>query len=1066
MASDTRIASPGTSWSATPYAGRMRVGILGPLEVTADGRSVEIGGARLRVLLVRLAMAAPKVVTVEELADALWPEDKPADEVSSVRTLVSRLRRTLPDPAILASAPGGYRLDVPADAVDAHRFGQLARTARRELSSGNAVAAVQQLRAALGLWRGPALADAARLSFAVGYVAGLDEAKLAAIEDRADAELATGHHSHLVTELSELAAQHPLRERLQSLLLLALCAEGRHAEALKRYEDVRCRLADELGADPGPELREVHQTILRGAPAAEQPRGGNLRVALTSLVGRDVEVDQVRALLTEHRLVTLVGPGGAGKTRLATTVAGRVAVPGGVWLVELAAVTDPADVPLAVLGALGLRDARKMDQRPKPQDAMSRLVEALRRGEVLIVLDNCEHLVDAAARLADDLLGRCPGLRVLATSREPLGVFGETLCPVRPLEVPEAGASATEAVATAAVRLLAERAAAVRPGFAVTDENVAAVVEICRRLDGLPLAIELAAARLRSLTAEQLAERLDDRFRVLTGGSRTALPRHQTLRAVVAWSWDLLAEPERQFAERLAVFPGGITLAAAERVGDPATALVLLAALVDKSLLQIADGPGLRYRMLETIREFALERLADRGEIAEAKAAHAAYFLDLAEQAEPHFRSSDQIAWTATMNAERDNVVAALHFAAGVGDADTAVRIAGAMCMFWTLQGRRAECVAWLRIALDVPGESPLDARTAVTATYLLNKTMSGGFMRLPDVVEPFMAVVADANKFPDHPFLALLEPLLALFNDDMESGLAAVDKRLDHPDPWTRATLWMIRANLLENEGDLAGLRRDMPFAADGFRALGERFGLAQSLSSLADAHLMFGETDEAVAALEEAIGLLRELDADDNADHERSSLAIAHIYQGHVEQGKAELLELTRSRNESTHSLMFAWMPLGDLARHEGDLGEAGRLYDLAETASANTPFNSPQFNSLIKAAKAKLSLAHNDLTTAAALITEAVEHALEASDMPVLSRAAIATAVLWLRRGEPAEAAKTLGAAEQLRGAPDADNPDIVRLVRQLRSELGDAGYDAAHAQGVGLDRADAIDQVRRM
>ncbi|MFE2758074.1 BTAD domain-containing putative transcriptional regulator, partial [Actinosynnema sp. NPDC059335] len=452
----------------------MRVGVLGPLEVVADGAAVEVGGARVRALLVRLAVAAGRVVTTEELADALWPDDKPADEVAAVRSLVSRLRRALPAD-VLRSAHGGYRLDVPADAVDALRFDRLAREAKAALAAGDPTTAGDRAEEALALWRGPALADAAGAPFAVGYVAGLDETRLALLEDAAAADLARGRAGHLVAELTDLATRHPLRERLQALLLRALVATGRAAEALAAYEDIRRRFADELGADPGPELRETHREILRAEPA-DQPRAGALRTPLTRLIGRSADVDRVVGQLAAHRLVTLVGPGGAGKTRLATTVAARV--PGGAWLVELAAVTDPDDVAPAVLGALGLRDQRAVDRSVSHVDPMTRLVDALSRTEAVIVLDNCEHLVEAAARFADELLGRCRRLRVLATSREPLGVYGEVVSPVPPLD------------GDAAVRLLAERAAAVQPGFAVTPVNADAVAEVCRRLDGLPLAIE------------------------------------------------------------------------------------------------------------------------------------------------------------------------------------------------------------------------------------------------------------------------------------------------------------------------------------------------------------------------------------------------------------------------------------------------------------------------------------------------------------------------------------------------------------------------------------------------
>jgi predicted ATPase/DNA-binding SARP family transcriptional activator len=1043
----------------------MHVAILGPLEVTADSQPIEIGGARLRVLLVRLAMGVGRVVTVEQLADALWPEDKPADQISAVRSLVSRLRRALPEPSVLRSTPGGYSLDLPLDAVDAHRFDRLAREARRELAKGNPVAAVQQLRAALGLWRGPALADAARASFAVGYIAGLDEARLAATEDRTEAELASGHHDHLVSELSELAARHPLRERLQGLLLRTLCAEGRQAEALAGYEEVRRRLADDLGTDPGPELQQVHLAILQSEP--EQPRGGNLRTPLSSFVGRAAELERVGELLVGSRLVTLVGPGGAGKTRLATTVGASITAPGGVWLVELAPVTDPADVHAAALGAFGLREARTVESR-SARDTMSRLVEALPRAETVIVLDNCEHLIDAAARLAEELLGRCPQLRVLATSREPLGVPGETLCPVPPLEVPEPGCSVAQAMANPAVTLLAQRAAAVRPGFVVDDENVAAVVEICRRLDGLPLAIELAAALLRSLTAPQLAERLDDRFRLLTGGNRTALPRHQTLRAVVAWSWSLLSEDERRFAERLAVFPAGIALAAAERMcAQSETALPLLTALVDKSLLQIADGPGLRYRMLETIREFALERLADSGNIVEARATHAAYFVNLAETAEPHLRGREQLVWTAILTAERDNLVAALHFAAGIGDADTAIRLAAALSTFWTTQGSRTESVAWLRLALDTPGESPVEARTTVEAVFLINKALAGGFAQLQEIVEPFQPVVATAERFPNHPLLAMLEPLLALFTDDTKLGLASINRRLSHPDPWTRAALWMLRAEMQENKGDMTAMRRDMPVAVAGFREVGERFGLSQALTSLADAHLVFGDSDAAIEALREAIQLVRELDPEDDASHERMSLAVARLQKGDVAWAHAEMHALTQpgSRELSPHNLSFALLSLGDIARYEKDLAEAARLYEEATTALHSAPFVAPQFQALVLTSKAMLALDQADAATADEQLTAAANYASEASDMPVLGRVGVGVTALRRYRGDTVGAAETLGATEQLRGAPDGRHPDVMRLTQQLRAELGDAEYDAAYAKGLGLNRPAAIGQVRR-
>lgn len=1023
----------------------MRVGVLGPLEVVADGTTVEVGGARVRALLVRLAVAAGRVVTTEELADALWPDDKPADEVAAVRSLVSRLRRALPAD-VLRSAPGGYRLDVPADAVDALRFDRLAREAKEALAAGDPTTAGERAEVALALWRGPALVDAAGAPFAVGYVAGLDETRLALLEDAAAADLALGRAGHLVAELTDLAARHPLRERLQALLLRALVATGRSAEALAAYEDIRRRFADELGADPGPELRETHREILRAEPA-DQPRAGNLRTPLTGLIGRSADVERVVGQLAAHRLVTLVGPGGAGKTRLATTVAARL--PGSAWFVELAAVTDPDDVAPAVLGALGLRDQRAVDRPMAHTDPMTRLVDTLSRADAVIVLDNCEHLVEAAARFADELLGRCRRLRVLATSREPLGVYGEVVSPVPPLD------------GDAAVRLLAERAAAVRPGFAVTPENADAVAEVCRRLDGLPLAIELAAARLRTLTVAQLAARLDDRFRLLTGGSRTAMPRHQTLRAVVAWSWDLLSEPERDFAERLAVFPAGFDLEAAERLaGDGA--FDLLAALVDKSLVQVVDGG--RYRMLETIREFCLERLAEGGRVAAARAEHAAHFRDLAETAEPHLRGKDQLTWITRLEAERDNLVAALHFAADRGDADTAVRLAAAMSMFWTMRGNRAESVPWLRLALSVPGDAPTTARQVVSAFLLVNNTVTGGLGSLDEHIARLAALAAESTG--EHPVLVLLEPMLGLFLDDPERALAAVDRRLDAPDPWTRAVLWMVRGAVRENQGDLLGARDDMTTAIAGLREVGDRFALAQALTGVADAHLAFGEPEQALAALEESVRLIAELDPDDDTAHERILMALARMQLGDFDRARAGCLALTRSSPHpwSARGVAFARLVLGDLARYEGDLVDAERQYEAATESIVDDPVSAPRFRARVLASRAHLAVERGEPEAAVEELREAVDLAMAAKDMPVLARIAVAEAAWHAHCGKPSDAAKVLGAAEQLRGAPEARDPEVARLSALLRADVGDAAYDLAYASGVALDRADALALVR--
>nr|WP_239067195.1 BTAD domain-containing putative transcriptional regulator [Actinomadura bangladeshensis] len=1003
--------------------------VLGPLVVTDQGRDIVVGGARLRALLIRLALEPGRTVGAEALVQALWPEGGPG--VHALQALVSRLRRCLPD-GRLRSVPGGYVLDV--ESVDAPEFERLAGEGKRALRDGDAPGAAALLREALELWRGDALVDAAGVAFADAAAVRLAELRISAVEDRVAAELAAGADpARLVAELEELAALHPLRERPRALLVEALHKAGRSAEALAAFEQFRGVLADELGADPGKELQDAYLTVLRAAPR-ERARG-NLRVPPTSFVGRESERAWVARALWDGRLVTLVGPGGAGKTRLATKVGADLAgrFPGGVWLVELAAVHDPADVPGAVAGVLGLRDGTH------------RLVEALSADETLIVLDNCEHVVDAAAGLADELLGACPSLRVLATSRERLGVDGEALCPVPPLE------------AASSAELFAERAAAVRPGFAA---DARAVEEICRRLDGLPLAIELAAARLRSMSLEQLAARLDDRFRLLTGGSRTALPRHRTLRAVVAWSWDLLDEPERRFAERLSVFPGTITPETAAKVTGARDALELLDSLVDRSLLQGVDGPEPRFRMLETIREYGLERLAAEAEIGKTRDAHVRCFLDLAERAEPHLRRPEQLTWIRLLTAERDNLLAALQHAVDEGDAEAAVRMGAALATFWMIQGDHAEAARRLRLALAVPRRGPVPGEAAALGGYVFNTVMSGGDAR----DDPLISEYAPA----DHPLAALIEPAAALLNDDPAGGVAAIDRRLPEDDPWTRAALHLMRAMLNGNQGEMGQVHADIAVAERGFREAGERAGLALALTFAAGAQTVDGRFDEAKEALEESIGLLRELDQDGDTSMQRVMLAVARAHSGDVRTAREELAAMV-APGAATPSryVVHVRIALGDLARHAGDAGEAAEHYAAAGRDLDRVP-SYPQFGSLLEAAHGQMAIGRDDPATARRHLRRAIALAVDAPDMPIAAVAGYGVARLRAA-ADPGAAAEALGAASVLRGAPDAFNPDVAGLTRRLRRDLGERAYRDAYDRGRRLDVTGALalldDQLRR-
>jgi predicted ATPase/DNA-binding SARP family transcriptional activator len=1061
----------------------MRVGILGPLTVDGDDGPVDVGGARLRALLIRLAIDVGRTVDSERLAAALWGDRPPADQANALQSLVSRLRRVLPERDVIVSVPTGYRLALPASHVDVTTFEQLARDGRNALDATDAEAAAKLLRRALDLWRGDALADVADAPFAMVAATRLEEIRLAALEDRIEADLALGRHQNVVSELEALAAEHPLRERMRGLQMRALYAAGRQAAALSAYDETRRQLADQLGVDPSPALQQVHLAVLRADPDLHaiptQPAArSNLRTALTSFVGRENDLARIGELLERSRLVTLVGPGGAGKTRLANEAASALmqrpangpVFDDGVWLVELAPVTDPADIAQAVLGSLTLREKRLLDNRTPatPHDAMSRLVDAFSTGSALLLLDNCEHLIEGAAQLADHLLSRCPDLRVLATSREPLGIFGEALCPVTSLGLPVPHATAEEALTYPAVQLLVDRGSAVDPDFLLDADTVEAVIEICRRLDGLPLAIELAAARLRSMTVRQVADRLGDRFRLLTGGSRTAVARHQTLRAVVAWSWDLLTVEERHLAERVAVFAGGATQRSAEDVcaGSDLPAdevLDLLTALADKSLVQIVDGLDIRYRMLETIREYGVERLADRDEITRIRAAHAAHFLALAETAEPFLRGAQQIDWIDRLSAERDNLHAALRFAADVGDADTALRLAAALSWYWTLQGSHAEASAWLGLALSVPGPANPQARAVVLVIHGISAFAAG---HSEMTMEKARRLVEDELSYVDelggHPMLAMIGPGAAMLGEDTAGALTAIERNLAHPDPWARAVLVFMRAAIAENDGDVDTLRRDSQDSYERFAQIGDRWGMAITLSGLGGVLMMDGDLSGAIAAFEKSMAMLAELRAGDDVSEQLMRLAMARARSGDMPGARRDVTLALEKAEERRSPLMmsFARFGFGELDRLEGDLVGARRHFMEALEGLDRSPHGPRQMEAIMHAGLAHLDVAEADFDTAQDQLHTALELAIASRDMPIVAIVGVGFAELALACGDGARAALLLGASTSLRGAEDRSNTDAITIATTARTALGPADYDDAYARGLSLSRVEAL------
>lgn len=691
----------------------MEFRILGPLEAVDARGPVALGGRRHRMLLTTLALYANETVSADRLVEALWGEREPASARQMLHVQVSELRKVLfadaPAAGEIVARRPGYQLRVDRDAVDVQRFERLAAAGRQALDRDDAEGAAAPLRAALDLWRGPPLADLAERPFARAEIARLEGLRLQAHEAWVDAELARGRHHDVVGELQRLAAEHPLREGLRARLMLALYRAARQGDALEVYREGERYLREELGLDPGVELRDLRDAILRqdpsllpAAPVAtgppppvREPAGHNLPVQFTSFVGREHELAELDALLAARRLVTLSGVGGVGKSRLALEAAAAQLAerPDGVWLVELGAVLEPELLDSTLAQVLRVPE--------HPQHPLRRMVvERLRGADALLIIDNCEHLVATVSRLVRDLLQACPTLRVLCTSRERLGITGEVVRTVTGLALPppdDRGAT----VDSDAVRLFVERSSAVHGHWRHDDPQRAAVADVCRHLDGLPLAIELAAARTTTLHPAQIADRLDRRFGLLTGGSRDALTQHRTLRAVVDWSYELLEPDEQRFFDRLAVFVGGFTLEAADLVcaGDePDGSAALLAQLVDKSLVAADsfDLPEYRYRLLETLREYGQERLTGRDDAVRVRHRHAAYFLFLAQSAAAGLRTGEHRAWLQRLDAEHGNLRAALDHTLASGDGASAAVLAGSLYPFWDLHGHYAEGRRWL----------------------------------------------------------------------------------------------------------------------------------------------------------------------------------------------------------------------------------------------------------------------------------------------------------------------------------------------------------------------------------
>ena len=1051
----------------------LRVTLLGALRVSRGAAVLSVPGARSQGLLVRLALAAGRAVERRALVDAIWAGDPPADPAHALQALVSRLRRTLGTAADIAQLAGGYRLAVDADDVDALRFERLAGTGRDHLRTGDPHAAAAVLGEAMALWGDrPGTEPAVVAAAAPAVATGLARTSIEAVTDLAEAELALGRAAAATAHLTALLAEHPVRERAAALLMDALTAQGRQAEALAVYERVRETLADDLGADPGNALRERHLRLLRDERPASTRRG-NLPATLTGFIGRDEDLARIDALLADGRLVTVVGPGGAGKTRLAVEAARRR---DRAWMIDLAAVTEPGDVGAAVLAALGLRGSALFEAASRSREERDVLADHLTGRETLLLVDNCEHLVDAVARLIADLLARCPELRVLATSREPLAIDGEALVPLGPLALPEPDADVARARATASVRLFTARAAAVRPGFDVDEGNVGDVLRVVRGLDGMPLALELAAARLRSLSLADLADGLTDRFRLLATGSRAALPRHRTLRAVIAWSWDLLDADARAVAERISVLPGGVTPASAAAVcadtGIPAHEIPeLLTGLVDRSLLRLAPDTG-RYRMLETIREYGLANLAEQGVLTGVRDLAARHFAALVAKHDPLLRGPRQLDALHVLRAEYDNALASLRHLCDVGDADGAVTLAADLTWFWQMLGRHKDATDRLGEALALPADRPTAERdvaegmlllsTVATQSALANDPIEGSRDQLRELTARLLSRPEPLG------FGSALTVVRLAFLDESDASSAIIERMADGPDVWLAGLARLFRAQSAENEGRLDRAGVDVDTALANFTRTGDRWGVATALPLRALLRQYDGDLDGALSDLDEAKRLAREFGPLALGDETFIDLRLIDLHTRLGETTRAiELIAATRDRVLRSHSPEMAILldaREAGLRVRTGDLAGARELLASAETGlTARSVPGGEHGRALVGAVRVMLCVELGDVPGAEKALTSAYTAAVDSGDMPLAATVAVTTASLADLRGEHRTAAAVLGTAARLRGADDHTDPQVRALSDRARAALGDEVFAEAYAGGRGLDTPEALRRV---
>ncbi|MFC9659004.1 BTAD domain-containing putative transcriptional regulator [Nocardia sp. NPDC127606] len=1065
----------------------MRFGVLGPLAVwTDEGQSVRVPELKVRVLLGALLVEPGRIVPTDRLVEHLWDTALPANPAGSLQTRASQLRRVLGDAeaggrALLVSRSPGYLLEVADGSVDSQVFQRLLHRAR---AADDTAARATLLTEALALWRGEVLADLADHEFARIPVLRLEEQRLTAVEELAQARITLGEHDQVADELGELTELHPLRERLRSAHMLALYRSGRHGEALETYRRLREHLAEELGLDPSPELAAVHRAVLEqdpalGAPARPAPATPvtprrNLPVPPTSLIGREDDLAAVEALIGAERLVTLTGPGGVGKTRLALATAAAHPARDGVLFVELAGLclgtdTDSAltTITEVVAGAFDVRDdSAGSSPFPVPGNGtqLDHLAEAVRAKQVLLVLDNGEHVADAAATVVARLLAAAPELRVLVTSQVPLNIAGEHIRPVAPLALPTApvaGAGSLEVHTSPAARLFVERARSSAPGFAVTDDNAAAIATIVAHLDGLPLALELAATRVRALGVHVLAERIEDRFTLLSSGYRDAPDRQRTLRAVIDWSWELLDEPERAVLRRLSAYADGGTLESAEAVcagGDIAGTEVaeLLARLVDRSLvITPATDTRPRYRLLKSVAAYGADRLHESGEESDTRLRHLAYYLTFAELADQHLRTGDQRRWLSRLDAESADLRRALDTARAAGRSEDALRLVNALAWYWVMRGRLAEGIRSLGIALAVPGETaPAARRVALLWRGALEIGAGRTVDTLPSLAERPTPAELRARWYLAHVYSGFAA------QQGMDDAADLRNAFADNADDWGIAAASVSLARDAFARGDLNGLCEHAERSGDLFAKVGDRWGQAIAGFLLGSHAEVTGDLDAARDHHRGALATAEELGLWTEVGERLTSLGRIALLRGELDRS-AELHERARRVAVDQGHLVgeeSAVLGLGLVARRRGDLA-AAREY-LGTWLDWHLRAGSHFGAALILAELGFTAELAGDADDAEQQHLRGLDSAVRTGDPRAHALALEGLAGARSLAGNSAHAAQLLGAADALRrstGAPlpEAERGDVDRIEARILADVGANQFADDLAEGGRAD-----------